>query len=41
VQEEAARAPIKMLFPLMVFILPVVFLVLFGPIYLRWKSGGF
>jgi hypothetical protein len=30
-----------MLLPLMLFILPVVFLVLFGPIFLRWQSGGF
>jgi tight adherence protein C len=41
VQKQAAQAPIKMLFPLMVFILPVVFLVLFGPIFIKWNSGAF
>jgi tight adherence protein C len=41
VKKSAAEAPLKMLFPLMVFILPVVFIVLFGPIILKWKSGGF
>jgi tight adherence protein C len=40
-QRLAAQAPVKMLLPLMLFILPVVFLVLFGPIFLRWQSGGF
>ena len=40
-QKAAAQAPIKLLFPLMVFILPVVFLVLLGPIYLAWTQGGF
>jgi tight adherence protein C len=41
VQKQAAQAPIKMLFPLMVFILPVVFLVVFGPIVLRLSELGF
>ncbi len=40
-REEAAKAPIKMLLPLMVFILPVVFIMLFGPVILRFKDGGF
>lgn len=40
-KELAAQAPLKMLFPLMVFILPVVFIVLFGPIVMKWQSGGF
>jgi len=40
-QRLAAQAPVKMLLPLMLFILPVVFLVLFGPIFLRWQAGGF
>jgi tight adherence protein C len=41
VKKLAAEAPLKMLFPLMAFILPVVFIVLFGPIVLKWKAGGF
>lgn len=41
VKKAAAEAPLKMLFPLMAFILPVVFIVLFGPIILRWQAGGF
>jgi len=40
-QRKAAQAPVKMLLPLMLFILPVVFLVLFGPIFLRFRAGGF
>jgi tight adherence protein C len=40
-QKAAAQAPVKLLFPLLVFILPVVFLVLFGPLYLKWSQGGF
>ena len=41
VKKAAAEAPLKMLFPLMAFILPVVFIVLFGPIVLKWRAGGF
>jgi tight adherence protein C len=41
VKKLAAEAPLKMLFPLMAFILPVVFIVLFGPIVLKWQAGGF
>lgn len=37
----AAEAPLKMLLPLMVFILPVVFIVLFGPILLSFSAAGF
>jgi tight adherence protein C len=40
-QEKAAQAPVKMLFPLMVFFLPVVFLVVFGPILLKLSETGF
>jgi tight adherence protein C len=40
-QEKAAQAPVKMLFPLMVFFLPVVFLVVFGPILLKLSESGF
>jgi tight adherence protein C len=41
VQKSAAQAPVKMLLPLMGFILPVVFLVVFGPILLRLSELGF
>ena len=40
VQKAAAEAPLKMLFPLMVFILPVVFIVLFAPLLLQWSGLG-
>ncbi|HXC62958.1 MAG TPA: type II secretion system F family protein [bacterium] len=40
-QEKAAQAPVKMLFSLMVFFLPVVFLVVFGPILLKLSESGF
>lgn len=34
------EAPVKMLFPLVVFIFPAVFLVLLGPIFLQMMSNG-
>lgn len=40
-QTQAARAPVQMLFPLMVFFLPAVFLVVFGPILLQLSQIGF
>ena len=39
-QKQAAQAPVKLLFPLMLFIMPVVFIVLFGPLLLRLMQGG-
>ncbi|MGM0440883.1 MAG: type II secretion system F family protein [Elusimicrobiota bacterium] len=39
-EKLAAEAPIKMLFPLLVFIFPTVFLILFGPIALQFVTGG-
>lgn len=41
VQKAAAQAPVKMLLPLMGFILPVIFLVIFGPILLKLSELGF
>lgn len=39
VEKQALEAPVKMLFPLIVFIFPVIFIVLFGPIMLRFLQG--
>jgi len=38
-EAEALRAPIKMLIPLVVFILPTLFLLLLGPVGLRAASA--
>lgn len=40
-EKKAAEAPLKMLFPLFVFIFPTVFLVLFGPVVILFMRGGF
>jgi len=37
----ALKAPIKLLFPLFVFILPVVLIIVGGPIMLQFMQGGF
>jgi tight adherence protein C len=39
VEKLALEAPIKLLFPLIAFIFPVVFLILFGPIIVRFMRG--
>jgi tight adherence protein C len=39
VEKQALEAPVKLLFPLIVFIFPVVFLILFGPIIIRFLQG--
>lgn len=39
IEKQALEAPVKLLFPLIVFIFPVVFLVLFGPIIIRFMQG--
>lgn len=39
VEKLALEAPVKLLFPLIVFIFPVVFLVLFGPLVIRFIQG--
>jgi len=36
----ALKAPIKLLFPLFVFILPVVLIIVGGPIMLQFMRGG-
>jgi tight adherence protein C len=39
-EELAGKAPVKILLPLVLFIFPTVFLVLFGPIILEVTHGG-
>jgi tight adherence protein C len=39
-EKAAAKAPLKLMFPLMVFIFPTIFIVLFGPLALQFYSGG-
>jgi tight adherence protein C len=39
-EKKAAQAPLKLLFPLMVFIFPTIFIVLFGPLALSFFSGA-
>lgn len=34
-QEQAMKLPVKILFPMVVFILPVIFIVLLGPAAIR------
>ena len=40
-EKQANEAPVKMLFPLMFFIFPAVFLILLGPILVRLMEQGF
>ncbi len=40
-EKMANEAPVKMIFPLVVFIFPAVFLVLLGPIVLQFVQRGF
>ncbi|MGD9014685.1 MAG: type II secretion system F family protein [Candidatus Omnitrophota bacterium] len=40
-EEMALKAPIKLLFPLLVFILPVVMIIVAGPILIQFTRGGF
>ncbi len=40
-EKKAAEAPLKVLLPLFVFIVPTIFLVLFGPVAMLFYRGGF
>ena len=40
-EKLANEAPVKMLFPLLCFIFPSVFMVLLGPILVQWLKSGF
>lgn len=39
VEKLALEAPVKLLIPLVLFIFPVVFLILFGPVFIRFLQG--
>jgi len=39
-ERQALKAPIKLLVPLVVFILPVVLIIVGGPILLQFLSSG-
>ena len=38
-EKKALEAPVKILFPLIFFILPTVIIIIAGPIVLRWRGG--
>ncbi len=40
-EEMALKAPVKLLFPLLIFILPVVLVIVAGPILIQFTRGGF
>ncbi|MBN3038982.1 MAG: type II secretion system F family protein [Candidatus Omnitrophica bacterium] len=39
-EQQALKAPIKMLFPLLVFILPVVIILVGGPVFIQFSQSG-
>jgi len=40
IREQSMKAPVKMLLPLVLLIMPALFCVLLGPIALKIMSGG-
>ena len=41
-EKKAQEAPIKMLIPMVLFIFPTIFIVIFGPIVINFiTTGGF
>lgn len=40
-EKKAALAPLKLMFPLFVFIFPTLLMAIFGPLYLAAKQGAF
>lgn len=38
-KKKAHEAPVKLLIPLMIFIFPVIFIVLFGPVVIKLMTG--
>lgn len=41
VQKKSQEAPVKLLFPLLLFIFPTIFIVLFGPFVISLSQSGF
>ena len=39
-EKQAMEAPVKLLFPLICFFFPATFIVIFGPIFIRFVIGG-
>jgi len=40
-EKAAMEAPVKLLFPLICFFFPATFIIIFGPIFLRFLYGGY
>ena len=40
IEKEGATAPTKILFPMILFIMPAVFLMVAGPIVVEFITGG-
>ncbi len=39
-EEVAGKAPVKLLFPMVVFFFPIVFIIIFGPMAFNYMNGG-